>query len=1132
MVTRPKEYTPWVKILTFEKASLNTYLDPINIDDSDWHQATNIAFQRGNAEFAEEWTAAGGIPLESGARIDGLHRSFDKFGNAYLIAAVNKRIKSYNGTATWTDKYTAFTVKDTPYSFINYQNKTLIINGTDDIVAFDPNSNTAAKYGFNPPRFFKRVAYFETDTSIEAITTTGTHEDSASVEDLVRFDPSERTGKARRSWRLTSAGTSKPAVVISTPASALNLSTYDNGETAGSSDFVCLSLWYSDRSAISSVTVDLYTGTAYYRATIPSTNFDPELLRDNIWTYHRLSRTDFAVGSGSPGWTAITKVVVTVNAVGSALVMNVDNIYITNAPMNATSYGKVIEDFGGGGWTYSSGMTEAQVYNNYKFVKMGMRALKVSIIATGAAYTMYKTVALDLSKYGDDVTSNTSDQICLFMYLSTTTGLTNVIMTLYTDASNYVTSTMLPGGVLNATTVGAETYIRIKKSDFAATLGTINWASITKIALTFTVTGTARDVFLDKWVMEEYQTEEEIATMESSAETWTFSSATSGNMVTDKKYRVKGNESLMLQAHPRQTAYASLTKDVNLSQFTGGFTSGADDIISFWVYWTNINTLKELEIRFDIGVGAVDYATDYYSYKWTKLELRRLWGGKHIKHKDLSNKSMYLEVKKSDFLKVGTTSANVWDDVQGIRLYLTTGKGDGYRTRVYFDDLHMRRSSGVNGLYQWAVVFCSSDGVKSGLSEWTAVSQMSGTKAVLTGIPVSSDTACSHRELYRMGGTMGDEKRFVDTIWDNTSTTFIDTKRDYDLGHLLGSDVPSGTIRDPRGKCFGPVYKGRLTMYQIDNQKNYLYFSNIGYGYAWNELQVIDLGSEIMGAWVDDDVLYVSTRNGVKKIANDLYDASVDPSLIQETGITLQMISPWGHTRADDSEIVATHDGAGFFNGYQFNLFSDKVKDLFDEVASYETTYPYMKLLYSDRRLYLYYQVASPRTFICDLRSGFPSWTYNSPAFSAMCIYDAPGDYHQVAGGTSGGMVYIRTLNDTSLPIVSPSLESKDFGPDDPFNELQLDEIHVIAKASMAGCSLVFQFKAEQSNVATATLTIADLTGVYRLRKAYLGGNEIPVVKGSTVGFTLTPSSGSYFSIKAIKLIGRVTPRTYDEEIL
>jgi hypothetical protein len=84
----------------------------------------------------------------------------------------------------------------------------------------------------------------------------------------------------------------------------------------------------------------------------------------------------------------------------------------------------------------------------------------------------------------------------------------------------------------------------------------------------------------------------------------------------------------------------------------------------------------------------------------------------------------------------------------------------------------------------------------------------------------------------------------------------------------------------------------------------------------------------------------------------------------------------------------------------------------------------------------------------------------------------------------------------------------------------------------MAGCSLVFQFKAEQSDVATATLTIADLTGVFRLRKAYLSGNEIPVVKGSTVGFTLTPSSGSYFSIKAIKLIGRVTPRTYDEEIL
>lgn len=433
----------------------------------------------------------------------------------------------------------------------------------------------------------------------------------------------------------------------------------------------------------------------------------------------------------------------------------------------------------------------------------------------------------------------------------------------------------------------------------------------------------------------------------------------------------------------------------------------------------------------------------------------------------------------------------------------------------------------MNGLYQWAVCFVAADGTKSALSEWSEIVQIAGSKAVLTSIPISGDAECAYREVYRRGGTLGDEARYAFTIWDNTSTIAVDMYKDYELGGLVGEEIPTGTIRSPKGKIFGPVFKGRLTMYQVTGQEDCLFFSNSGYGHAWDELKVVGFGSRIMGAWVDDDILYVSTKNGIKKIVDDLYAVSLDPGLIQETGVSMSVLSPWGFAKKDDNMLIATRDGVSEFNGYQSQILSDKVKDFFEDV---HTQTDYTALLYSDNHLFLYHANATPDTFECYLGMGKNAWRELDESFCTMCLFDAPGDSGEVCAGTPNGLVYtLDRLN--GGPGVNSWMTSKDFSADDPFMDLILDEAHIITYATMPDSYLIVHFRANQADVTGATKTI-EPGGVYGIIKIYLSGNEFTVVKGATVGIDIEGTDSLMWRVKAIKLIGRAAPRTTEEEVL
>jgi hypothetical protein len=243
----------------------------------------------------------------------------------------------------------------------------------------------------------------------------------------------------------------------------------------------------------------------------------------------------------------------------------------------------------------------------------------------------------------------------------------------------------------------------------------------------------------------------------------------------------------------------------------------------------------------------------------------------------------------------------------------------------------------------------------------------------------------------------------------------------------------------------------------------------------------------------------------------------------------MSVLSPWGFTKKDDNMLIATRNGVLEFNGYESQVISDKIKDVIEDL---HTQTDYAALLYSDNHLFLYHANATPETFECYLGMGKIAWRELAESFCTMCLFDAPGDAGEVCGGTTTGLVYLsdRTGNTYGTGVES-WMTSKDFSADDPFMDLILDEAHIIARVAIPDTFLTVHFRADQADVAGA-LKVIEPSGVYGITKIYLSGNEYSIVKGATVGIDIAGTDSMFWQVKAIKLIGRATPRTAAEEVL
>lgn len=1092
----------WSLLLKFDQSGLATDENGADIPDNMLQTAAHCVFDKKVLEVAPGRTAKYS-QLESGAAIDGIFRSHDKAGNRDLLVACNGKLK-YDSGAAFTDLLTGLT-PSIDYDFKNWKDRTYIINGTDDAREFYPRTNAIQKAGLEPPRFYKKVAYFETDETINT---------GANIEvDSVYFRPTERTGNNSRSLKITAAAASTVSAYV-TYSSAQDFSKFPNGGSVSDNDFICISVFHRTRAYVSAISIDFYTSAgAYYRADIDPTELDAILQRDNQWTDIKIRRSRF-VATGAADWASVARFYVNLTGVTGSAVVNFDNVYIKNAPIMAVSYGKVIDNFEGatGDWT-----TDFAISNNqdYRYIKQGTKSLK--LVRTGAADTAYKTVALNLAYHVDGVASPTSDEITCWVYCTSTANLTNIKLRLYSDTATpkHFTYTFTPGGAggLNTSSAGVWSKLKMAKVSFTDT-GTADWSAIIRIEIEANTTG-ACTMYFDDWKLEEASSEKAIATMETT-EAWVWSNE--GSFNTNKDYKIQGNTSVYIKCPAKKSYSASLVKAVDLSIFGASETSSDDDYICFWMRWNRFQTIQKIEVYFDINDG--DYGDSmFYEITPEELVTRLNMTGQKINR--MNNLKLDMEIQKSAFTRIGT-SAKTWADVAAVK-FIVYGAAKGSTVTVWFDDMHMRRKTGLTGIYQFASCFVNSNNEPSALSEWSDEVELSGSRAVLSLIPVSQDASVIGRWIFRKGGSLGGDARLDEIIWDNTTTTYYTGIEDYETGLLATDDsIPQGTIRFPNVSKFGPVYKERLTAFGDSEHPEYLYYSNIDYQYAWSELQAWKFDSKVLDAWVDDDVLFINTQTGIKRIRVDL--AEVTSGDIEEIGVVKHSMGPWASCTVEGSRAFVSYDGVYLMNGSQVTgPISEAIENYFTG-GSY--TLASTKAIYRNKHLWLSIKLTtgSVRSLLDCYLPG-QQWRTSDYKICCFCIFDGDGDKGELYGGTSDGYVYqLDTGYASTLAVVT-----KDYpvSADNPFEEVVIKELWVKGRSAEASAGgIAIQFRINQTLNTTITKTFPSTGHIANVYTTYfeqlMGVNDY--LKGSKIGLSIAPSAaGKHLAIEAILIKGEIT---------
>jgi hypothetical protein len=1107
----------WEKLITFEHASLVTARDGAVIPDGSLQTAQHCLLENAVLETAPSRTQKY-TQIESGAQVDGIHRSFDTLANVDTLVACNGKIKYDTGSA-FSDLQTGLTA-GYAVDFLNYGDRTLIVNGQDDAYEFYPRTNAIQKAGLEPPRFYKKVAYFETDETF----TDGDADTSI-------YDITERTGISRRSMKVTAtAGATQSAYV--TFSSAQDFSQFSNGKSVTDNDFICVSIFHRIRSYIvqmaedgttSGLSIDFWTSAGnYYRALIDPDELDEVLLRDNQWTYLKIKRSRFTdgtgsgIGQGTGNWASVSRVYFNVTAVTGSAIVNFDNIYIKNAPMVVVPYGKIIDNFESSfsTWTVTNGSLKDN--HKYKRIKQGLQSLK--FIRSGTPSTIYKDVAaINLEEYIDGVASPTSDEISFWVYSPSTAYLTSIEVRLYSDTSTpeYFSYTFTKtSDEIPRTISGAWFELSKSRATYEiAKLNTPDWSAITRIYFGIITTGTCT-LFFDDWKMREATTEKEIRTMETS-ETWTYSSGATAGFSSEPRYRVKGDRSYYVKVPVKKSYYVQSLVDIDLSIFGTGETSSTDDVISWWMYWTVFGTIKKIEIFLDCN--AADFSTDYFTYVIERPYLRDLlmiYG-----QNSMDDRGTYISIKKSDFERHGSTAAKGWDTIKGAKFLVTGINADGNPVKIYFDDLHMRRERGITGLYQWCAVFFDSNLEPSGASEWSEEVTISGTRALLTQIPTSQDSKAIGRWIFRKGGDLGNEARRDITLWDNSTTSYFADLQDYQTETFLLTDesIPKGTIRFPKAAKFGPSYNDRVVLYRDPDHLNRFYWSNSGFPCAFSEDQALDFSSELLDCWIDNDQYFFNTKDGIYRTTDDFSD--LVSRGIEYVGISKSSIAPLASAQVDDIRAFVADDGVYLFSSQAPIYISEEVKTYFDS-ASYDLDAVIMSP-YHKRHLYISVKTTGGTRSLLDLYVPTRQWSTKPYSYTAFCIFDGPGDNGELYAGSSDGYVYQMGTGYEEMTVVT-----KDYPVStvNPYLETTLENIWVKARSDSATPGSVnIQFRMDQTLNGSITVSFpstGNLTSTFQTYWVQLVG-VYNYLKGSKVGISITQStSDKHVEIESIFIQG------------
>ena len=1103
----------WQKLIDFSNIGLNSGIDGADIGDNECQKALDVVFDNGAMEKAPGRTIVGNSP--GAYPVGGVHRAWDKSGNKTLLKAVNGILYRWTGTE-WTSVQDGLTPA-VKCDFFDADDKTLIVNGYDEALEFDPSNNSIQKLGLHSPRYFDKIAYFEDNE--ESLWSLGT---GAAFSNVV-YSIEERTGNTKQSLYLISpAATTRTCTM--TYASAQDFSKFQTDAPTiliSNDDYFCASILHRTRSYIDTIFFDFITSTGnYYRLTVNGSELDPDAGRDNVWTNIIGKKARF-VATGSPDWSNITKFAISVTGITGSAEIFVDDCYWKNSPIEATIYRKAIDNFEGAlsAWTVTNGTLSDNITN---FVE-GTKSLVVT--RSNTPTTLYKNVSLDLSKFIDQAPVQTSDEISIQAYVPASANLTSITLKLYSGGGtgNYFYCTFTTaGGDIKGSASGLWNNLRKAVSDFTSS-GSPSWSTITRIEISFVSSGSLSLNF-DAWALEEALLTQSLATMETS-EAWTFSGG-KGGFDSSSNHRIEGSSSIYCNPKESSPSVATLIlgTPVDLSNFSGGGVSGTKDYISFWVSSENFSTVASVKLEIDCNLG--DFSTDYFSYELFPEDIEALpnieWPGSQIWRG-------LIRIAKENFERIGQTGGKGWDTVKAYR-FTVSKNGTAGILIAYFDDLSMIRRSGLNGIYQWACVFVRSDGTKSGISEWSEQVLFSGTKAVLTLLPISMDLNVSERRFYRKGGTLGDASRLDFSIYDNTTVVYYTSLSDELLGENLDfTDIPGGTIRVPFGGKWGPQYKGEYILYRDPSNLRRVYYSLADRKYGWSELQARDFNSDVLDVFVIDDILFFNTKNGIKSLSVPMSEAK--PTDFHERGLVKHSMGPFASYPVESQRACVSYDGVYLFDGNSFQYLSDQVKDKFDS-----TVYNISEAIvfYRKRHIYISVSTIGGTRNLLDYDIDSKAWRISDYIVNCFCVAQGIGDNDEIYVGDNAGNVYQFDIGYAS----SFEFISKDYAvdPENKFAEAVLNEIFVMAKSNSLtpGC-INIQFRTNQqlqAGIVKSFPSSGNLLSTYKLYHHQLQSVS-NYIKGNKIGVAITPGTlGKHFAIEAILLVGEVSPlpEAYEED--
>jgi len=247
--------------------------------------------------------------------------------------------------------------------------------------------------------------------------------------------------------------------------------------------------------------------------------------------------------------------------------------------------------------------------------------------------------------------------------------------------------------------------------------------------------------------------------------------------------------------------YQNYASALNLAQYGNGDLSLNTDVFQMWIYIdsypTNVSTATWLEIDFDVDDQT--FKKNWYSCSIGLIPATApnprlpLHHNVNVTYVFQVGQWIQVTIPKSEFNRNGTEYQLDWSMVQAIRFKGGNFIGTGH---IYLDNLTLSGgcamgagpavgNGGSEYDYYTTYLNLTTGSESNGQQTPTKVFNVQDNKVSLTNVPISPDAQVTARNLYRSSAQVLAGAVFpayyLDTIWDNSTTTYTDNTADFSV---------------------------------------------------------------------------------------------------------------------------------------------------------------------------------------------------------------------------------------------------------------------------------------------------------------------------------------------------------------